>query len=187
MSALSPGQPDPLPSRRMPEQCGAPPLTHLRPAKQRLRTPSRMAAQHDCNPNVFLRGCNNATCVNVEHCHIHPDTQYACWEVAPSQATASLVFTQLRSDQCGYCTSLLSHYPCGRCATPHPHPIDVHLREVALAVAVVTELSRDGAARMRRTRPTVMAEVSLWKEAGGTAYSSKWLLVSTSRTAPSAS
>ena len=86
-------------------------LTHLQIMLTRHALP-----QHECTANVFVHGaCDNSTCTGIEYCHLHAGTQYACWEVTPSAATASMVFTQLRTNDCGYCTSLLSHYPCESC------------------------------------------------------------------------
>ena len=69
-----------------------------------------------CTPNVLIRGyCNSTHCDGVEHCHVHATLQYACWEQAPSKANASFLFPAVEKSACGYCTNLLSHYPCSDC------------------------------------------------------------------------
>ena len=72
------------------------------PAETRIRCPQGdcRADVHACTPNVFVRGsCDNATCTGVEYCHLHAGTLHACWEVAPSAATASMEFTDLRTNE----------------------------------------------------------------------------------------
>ena len=78
----------------------------------------------DCTPNVFIRGaCDGATCNDIEWCHLYGrPLEYACWEIAGSEANATMTFGSLERDKCGWClgqSGVLSHYPCELCCGAH--------------------------------------------------------------------
>ena len=69
-----------------------------------------------CLPNVNLRGeCSGTKCINVDWCHLMGNVDYACWEAGDSSETASMRFSALNRDKCGYCTTVRSRYPCELC------------------------------------------------------------------------
>lgn len=69
-----------------------------------------------CWPNVVLGGpCNATACEEVQWCHILPRMTYACWEKAPSNHNATLVFHSLDAGRCNTCNRLISKYACSAC------------------------------------------------------------------------
>ena len=68
-----------------------------------------------CAPNVVLGHCNATICHSVHWCHILPQYTYACWEQAPSEHNATLVFTALDEGRWGTCNRLISRYRCASC------------------------------------------------------------------------
>ena len=69
----------------------------------------------ECAPNVVLGRCNATTCEDVHWCHILPIMPYACWEQAPSDHNATLIFSALDVGRCNTCNHLISRYQCASC------------------------------------------------------------------------
>ena len=71
-----------------------------------------------CEPNVWAHGpCNASTCERVEQCHLLLQTQLRCWEVAPSEATATMLISDLGTPTCSRCQGILSRYVCDQCCS----------------------------------------------------------------------
>ena len=73
-----------------------------------------------CEPNVWLQGpCTATACTGVQQCHVLLHAPFACWEVWPSAAEASMRFHATGSATCSHCQEVRTRYPCSRCCSYH--------------------------------------------------------------------